>query len=132
MSEYNSSIKIIDSASLQTNFDKKSKLNTDFREGFWNSTSKRIFLLYEYMKQANIKNVIHIENDVLLYTNMNYNFEEKIYLTMDSNERCIPGIIFIPKYELLTNLIENYDFTKNDMINFNFYNNKDNVTTFYY
>jgi len=132
LSEYKSTIKIIDSTSLETNFDKKSKLNKHFRGGFWISTSKRLFLLYEYMKHTNIRNVIHIENDVLLYTNMNYNFEEKIYLTMDSNKRCIPGIIYIPKYELLTNFIKNYDFTKNDMINLaNFYNNnKDNVTTF--
>ena len=63
---------------------------------------------------------------------MNYNFEEKIYITMDSKNRCIPGIIFIPKYNLLTNLINNYKFNKNDMINISIFyeNNKDKVTTF--
>lgn len=82
------------------------------------------------MKKLN--NVIHLENDVLLYSNMNYTFDEKIYITMDSKNRCIPGIMYIPNYSLLTKFIKNYDFTKNDMINLaNFYlNNKDIVKTF--
>jgi len=47
---------------------------------------------------------------------------------MDSKNRCIPGIIYIPKYELFTNLIENYDYTKNDMINLaNFYTRKKGI-----
>ena len=132
LKEYGSSIKIIDTSSILTNFDEKSKLDKHTRGGFWNNASKRLFLVYEYMRSKNIKNVIHLENDVLLYTNMNYNFEEKIYITMDSDSRCIPGIIYIPKYNLFTKLIENYDFTKNDMINLAvFYKkNKDIVKTF--
>lgn len=128
MDKYKSSIKLINSSTLQTDFDKKSKLDKKFRNGFWNNSSKRLFLVYEYMKMNNIENVIHIENDVLLYSNLNYNFEKKIYITMDSKNRCIPGIIYIPKYDLLTKLIENYDFKKNDMINLaNFYNNNKNI-----
>ena len=132
LKEYSSSIKIIDTSSIHTNFDEKSKLDKHFRGGFWNNTSKRLFLVYEYMRSKNIENVIHIENDVLLYSDMKYNFEEKIYITMDSHNRCIPGIIYIPKYDLFTKLIENYDFTKNDMINLaDFYKkNKDIVKTF--
>ena len=132
MDKYKSSIELVNSATLQTDFDKKSKLNKKFRNGFWNNASKRLFLVYEYIKKKKLKNVIHLENDVLLYNNMNYNFEEKIYLTIDSENRCIPGIIYIPKYELFTKLIENYDFRKNDMINLaNFYLcNKDIVKTF--
>lgn len=132
MEKYKSYIKLIDTATLHTNFDKKSKLDKKHRNGFWNNASKRLFLVYEYMKMNNLKNVIHLENDILLYSNMNYNFDEKIYITMDSKNRCIPGIIYIPKYDLFTKLIENYDFTKNDMINLaKFYtNNKDIVKTF--
>ena len=79
MDEYKSSIKLIDTASLYTNFDKKSKLDKHFRNGFCHNCSKRIFLVYEYMKMNNIKNVIHLENDVLLYSDMNYSFEDKIF-----------------------------------------------------
>ena len=132
MDEYKDSIELVDSNTLQTNFDEKSKLDKHFRNGFWNNASKRLFLVYEYMKMKNLKNVIHLENDVLLYSNMNYNFDEKIYITMDTDWRCIPGIIYIPKYDLFTKCIENYDFTQNDMINLaKFYsNNKDIVKTF--
>ena len=35
-------------------------------EGFWANTSKRLFLLYSYIKKFNKKNVIHIENDYLI------------------------------------------------------------------
>tara|TARA_R110000824_G_scaffold391212_1_gene588837 strand:+ start:471 stop:1394 length:924 start_codon:yes stop_codon:yes gene_type:complete len=119
-------IKLIDANTLDVNtFDAKIKLKNKrknkrrirYRNGFWISTSKRFFLIYEYMKINNIQNVLHLENDVLLYSHMNYGLDEKIYLTMDSKDRCIPGIMYIPNYELLTNLILNYDFTKNDMIN---------------
>lgn len=129
---HNSSIKIIDADSLNTNFDSKSLLNKEFRNGFWNNTSKRLFLVYEYMKLTNLEDVIHLENDVLLYSNMKYKFEEKIYITMDSKKRCIPGIIYIPKYNLFTKLIQNYDFTNNDMINLALFynNNKEIVKTF--
>ena len=125
-------IKKIDTNKLNINFNKKSKLNKKYRNGFWNNCSKRLFLLYEYMKRDNIQNVIHLENDVLLYNKMNYNFENKVYLTMDAENRCIPGIIYIPDYKLFDNLINNYDYTKNDMINMsNFYkNNTDIVETF--
>tara|TARA_Y100000385_G_scaffold25941_1_gene24738 strand:- start:1 stop:861 length:861 start_codon:yes stop_codon:yes gene_type:complete len=131
LKEYNS-IKIIDCDDINVDFDNKCKLKKGFRKGFWINTSKRLFLLYEYIKINNLKNVIHLENDVLLYTKMNYSFKEKIYITMDSKSRCIPGIIYIPKYELLTNLIENWKFNKNDMTNMcNFYlNNRDIVNTF--
>ena len=129
MDEYKSSIKLIDTASLYTNFDKKSKLDKHFRNGFCHNCSKRIFLVYEYMKMNNIKNVIHLENDVLLYSDMNYSFEDKIYITMDSPNRCIPGIMYIPRYDLLTKLIEHYNFSCNDMINLAiFYNNNSDIT----
>ncbi len=128
-----SHIHLVDSEKINIEyFNQKSKLNKRFRNGFWNNASKRLFLIYEYMKTNNIKEVIHLENDVLLYSDMNYNLDEKIYLTMDAKKRCIPGIIYIPKYELLNNLIENYIFEQNDMINLSafFNNNIDIVKTF--
>ena len=87
-----------------------------------------MFILNAYMKQHRIKNVIHLENDVLLYSGMNYEFDEKMYITMDSNTRCIPGIMYIPNYELFNKLIENYNYSKNDMENLGiFFNNNRNM-----
>ena len=72
------------------------------------------------MKLYNITNIIHIENDVLLYKNFtDYKFHthEKILLTMDSKNRCIPGIIFIPNCELLQKCLNNFKQHLNDMEN---------------
>jgi len=118
MEEYKTRITLVDSSKLQTDFDSKSTLDRHFRDGFCHSTSKRLFLLNEYMKQYDLRNVIHLENDVLLYSNMNYVLDEKIYITMDTENRCIPGIIYIPNHELFDHLIQEYDCSKHDMDNF--------------
>lgn len=111
-------INIVETESLSTDFDSKSKLNRSFRNGFWHSCSKRLFLLYEYMKKNDRKRVVHLENDVMLYTKFEFNFEQdKIYLTMDAKNRCIPGIIYIPSYNFLEKLVNNYNFSKDDMFN---------------
>ena len=38
--------------------------------GFWTYTTERLFYLESFMKSKNIENVFHIENDVLLYYNL--------------------------------------------------------------
>lgn len=132
MKEYNTRITLVDSSTLQTDFDSKSTLDRHFRGGFCHSTSKRLFLLNEYMKQYGLRNVIHLENDVLLYSDMNYVLDEKIYITMDSENRCIPGIVYIPNHELFDHLIQEYDCSKNDMENFAmfYHRHRDIVATF--
>ena len=73
-----------------------------FRNGFWKLTSYRFVALYEYMKQYNITNIIHIENDVLIYKKIdNFHNTNKLLLTMDSKNRCIPGLMFIPNHNIL-------------------------------
>ena len=75
------------------------------------------------MKKYERKKCLHIENDVLLYQKLG-NLSNHIYLTMDSDKRCIPGVIYIPEHKLLKNLIEKYNYTQNDMINLaSFYHN---------
>jgi len=132
MKEYNTRVHLVDSSTLQTDFDDKSMLDKHFRNGFWNSASKRLFLLNEYLKQQQLKHVIHIENDVLLYSDMNYELDEKIYIVMDETNRCIPGIVYIPNHTLFDKLINHYDYSKNDMENLAifYHRNRDIVATF--
>ena len=47
-----------------------SRSNNTFGNGFWKLTSYRFTAVYEYMKQHNINNIIHIDNDVLIYKNI--------------------------------------------------------------
>jgi hypothetical protein len=98
-----------------------SRSNNTFRNGFWELTSYRFTALYEYMKQHNINNIIHIENDVLIYKNIdtiNFHNMNKLLLTMDSKNRCIPGLMFIPTNEVLKKCLDLFNTSLNDMQNF--------------
>jgi hypothetical protein len=132
LQEYTNRINVVDSSTVQTDFDSKSKLDKHFRDGFWNNASKRLFIVNEYMKQQGLKHVIHLENDVLLYSDMNYDFEEKIYIVMDTENRCIPGIIYIPNHELFDLVTKEYNYSRNDMENLAmfYHRHKDIVNTF--
>jgi len=119
-------IKLIDIASLNLNeYENKSNLDRQFRNGFWHYCSMRLFILYEYIKQNNFLNCIHIENDVMVYENLdniNFNNIEKLCVPYDRNDRAIPSIIFIPNYFSMEQIIKNYNYYNNDMQNIGFYN----------
>jgi len=97
------------------------RLDLDFRNGFWTYCSMRFFYLYSYLVKYNIKNCIHLENDVMGYINFDellpYFNKNKLYATFDSYDRVIPGILYIPNHTTLRPIIENYNFTMNDMYN---------------
>jgi hypothetical protein len=41
----------------------------DFRNGFWQYSSIRLFALLDYVSSSNARNVLHLESDVLLFAN---------------------------------------------------------------
>ena len=113
-------ITLVDCSKLDDfNYNLNSQLDRNFRNGFWYLCSLRFFYLYSYMKNNNLSDVIHLENDVLTYVNFNdFNFRNnKVYVTFDCETRVIPGIIYIPNYEAFKPIIENYNFNLNDMEN---------------
>lgn len=91
-------------------------------EDFWKLTSTRFFYVCGAMKKYGIRDVIHIENDVLLYYNADVLLdkvdEKYIYIPFDSFERNIASIMYIPDYITFENALKHYDFSKNDMLNF--------------
>jgi hypothetical protein len=117
-------IKLISVDSLPDTFNYYSKTTLDksFREGFWTLASLRFFYIYEFMKNYDINNVIHLENDVLIYYNCKNIidiFEKQfVYLPFDTFKRNIASIMYIPNHELFKIVLDNYDFSKNDMENF--------------
>lgn len=122
--EYKDNIKLIAVEELNDNYNynNHSKLDNQFRNGFWTLTSSRFFYLYELMRKYNIENVIHLENDVLIYRNINELENKldktKIYLPFDSFTRNIASIMFIPNSNVFKTALDFYDFGKNDMENF--------------
>ena len=65
----NCGVAVID---VQTYMDKpiyKEFIKVCFLDGFWNVTLGRLFVLQAVMEDMGLENVVHIENDVLLYNN---------------------------------------------------------------
>ena len=102
-------------------------ISNSFRNGFWKLTTYRFYALQKYMQKFNVTNIIHIENDVLVYQNLdkiNFHANEKILLTMDSNVRCIPGLMFIPNCNVLEACLQHFREGLNDMENWGICFNK--------
>jgi len=110
------------------NFYSSTNLDKNFRNGFWTLTSLRFFYIYEFMKKYNVYDVIHLENDVLIYYNCNEIinlFNKKyVYIPFDTFKRNIASIMYIPSADTFKIVLDNYDFTKNDMENFSVIKNK--------
>jgi len=119
---YPDDVELVDCKSLDDcGFNTKSLLDKHFRNGFWHLCSLRFFYLYSYIKINNLTNCLHLENDVMTYINFD-NFESqikhnKLYVTYDCDKRVIPGIVFIPDALALKPLVDNYNFSLNDMEN---------------
>ena len=98
----------------------KNACQNTIRNGFWEMTSYRFYALYMIMEIYNITNVIHLENDVVIYKNLDtfsLHSYDKIIITMDAHNRCIPGIMYIPNYLLLKECYNNFNHRLNDMQN---------------
>jgi hypothetical protein len=105
-------------------FSHKSTLNREFRNGFWHHASARLFVLHSFMVNYRVGQVIHIENDVLIYYNCDETLTDalqdkrQMYIPFDSFERNIASIVYIPDGETFGEILSHYDFNKNDMYNF--------------
>ena len=121
---FNYILKLVDVETLEDPFDFKGKssLDKEFRCGFWFHTSARFFVIHAFMLKHGLKDVIHIENDVLLYYNVDEEFDygndKKMYIPFDTYERNIASIVYIPDADIFSKILEHYDFGKNDMYNF--------------
>lgn len=91
-------------------FLENSTLDTNFKEGFWQTTTERFFYLAELIKQENLINVFHIENDNMLYVDLT-ELLNTLYLykgiaaVFDCDDRCIPSFMFVPNYYPLKKMV---------------------------
>jgi len=88
--------------------------NSNFRNGFWKYTLFRFIYINELILKLNLKNVFHIENDVLMYESFNtiYNLNytdstrHKLWIVQDSSNRVIPSLLYIPNFTILNEFIQ--------------------------
>ena len=92
----------------------------DFRNGFWHWTSFRFYAILSYMKKYNITNIVHVENDVMIFQkvdNIYFHRNDRILLTMDSKTRCVAGFMYIPNHNVLEQALYQFNHKQNDMQN---------------
>ena len=90
---------------------------SQFRGGFWVSTTARFYYIGILMEIFDLENVFHIENDVLLYNSAIKIYKnickyfhtdkiEKICMVQDSPNRVIPSILYFPNVKCINGLTE--------------------------
>jgi len=127
---------LIDVAELPDTYKYAAKCPMDksFREGFWVNTSARFFYIYECMRKYGIRDVVHIENDVVIYYNADVLEalvdKTRIYMPFDSYSRNIASIVYIPNHQTLAYILDHYDVRRNDMYNFAKHLSSGKVDTF--
>lgn len=104
-------------------YSNNTRLDKTVRNGFWYLCSARFFYLLEFLKNTNLKNIMHIENDVVTYYNSKsiinrINDINHVYIPFDNPDRSIASIVYIPSYEIFAKVMDNYRTDMNDMENF--------------
>jgi hypothetical protein len=91
-------------------FQRLSRFDRGFRDGFWSRTTERFFLLESAMAQLRLGNVVHLENDVMLYADLDEmspalgRLYPGIAATFDNDERGVPGFVFIADLAAISRL----------------------------
>ena len=79
----------------------------------WSTSLLRIFYLRDIQKELGLKNLIHFDNDILIYKPYQeikkYFHTSKFNITQASENRLIFGYSFIPNYDVFNKLCESLD-----------------------
>lgn len=116
-----SGVDLVDAETLNDfGYSLNSRLDREFRNGFWYLCSLRFFYIYSYMKNNSLTDCIHLENDVMAYLNFDElrpKLEKKVHVAYDQEARVSPSIMYIPDAESFWPIINEYDTNLDDMAN---------------
>lgn len=89
------------------------ELDTNFRNGFWQKTSQRLFYVKAYLFSSDLKDILHVENDSQIFISAEqmkniFRNNEKVSYPMESQSRGIASIIFFPKNKITLDFFDNY------------------------
>lgn len=101
-------------------FESSSRLSHEFRNGFFRHCFKRFIYLCEYMKEGGETDILHFENDIMVYRNTDdwkqLLFQSNLAIVMDSVNRCIPSVMYFKDHVLLEECLSRHiDPHENDM-----------------
>jgi hypothetical protein len=107
-------------------FEKRSTHNVNCRQGFWKFTTERFFVLDDFMQQAKVNDVVHLESDTLLYRNLEELmpifrlYYKGIAAVFINDVYCIPCFVYFGNPAAIKNLVkyvaEHAVEGKNDMV----------------
>jgi len=81
--------------------------DTQFRKGYWKHVKERFFYIEELMNSKNLKDVIAMEYDVLVYTRLDHIVDtlkrllkkQTLRMVRDNDEKGHPAFLYIPTVE---------------------------------
>ncbi len=91
-------------------FNQKSPHPAHVLDSFWRKAIERFFFLHEYISKRNLKEVIHLESDNMLYVDI-ATIQEALYTykgigaVFDNDKRCIPSFVYIADKEAISHLV---------------------------
>jgi hypothetical protein len=86
-------------------FNQVSKLDRDYRGGFWHAAAERFMAISDYMEHTGFTDIIHIEYDNLVYMNISHllpvlqKHYKHIAVPTDSPGRVIPSFVYFRDVE---------------------------------
>ncbi len=96
-------------------FLRSSKLDKRSANGYWLYTTERFFYLDECITAKQLSDVIHLENDIMVYANFDQflpifkkDYSGMIGATFENDGRCCAGLLYIANYEPMNRLIEHF------------------------
>ncbi len=80
-------------------------------DGFWRKAIERFFYLHEYIATHDLKQVVHLESDVMLYVNVAsiqdaLDRYQGIGAVFDFDTRCIPSFVYIANVQAIEKLAQ--------------------------
>ena len=103
-------LEMISKGTKHLQFEKHSKLDSKFRDGFWKYAMLRFFFIYDHMTAHSLTDVFHIEYDNLIYfdfTTCLAAFQTKsMWCVMDAPTRCIPSFLYFKMPNILSSMLD--------------------------
>ena len=84
---------------------------------YWCVTATRLFYIYEYCKKFNIKEYFHFENDIMVYSDVNFilsiikenSLYENIAITRGTNNKIMTGFMYVGNNDVMGDLLTSFD-----------------------
>jgi len=99
-------------SSARRSFYLANKLDFSREDGYWTYATERFFVLHDFMKEKELRNVFHLENDTMLYVDLSELFpafdglNTRLAAPFQSLKGCIPCFVFIKDAKSLSFLLE--------------------------